>query len=318
MTPWETEFEKPGNAGPGWQSSLQLEVQDDGGEVPYARRQSWPNFVRWLASSFNNHALFEVQHQKFKQVSQTPGESVHAYNVRWNLERDLVDELAGAEVYPAGSVHAEELENIYVRSLLGSFSSRLLDLRSIGNTLSQVMPGEARDTASDGGVSIGLQLLQKHAVKLDNDQIIASELRKLQSPRATTRTFPRKSFSFSPQPRNFQRITHLGADSRFSELEDENAVQSQCCQDLFFKLQTEGKVNWSPAQMKRLWNDKCCFRCGKQGHQWADCKATQPANPKAFQFANLISSDYSEDDDSIPDEDEIRSYLQAVESGHLN
>jgi hypothetical protein len=39
----------------------------------------------------------------------------------------------------------------------------------------------------------------------------------------------------------------LGADSRFSELEYENAADSQCCQDLFFKLQTEGKVNWSPA-----------------------------------------------------------------------
>ncbi len=98
-------------------------------------------------------------------------------------------------------------------------------------------------------------------------------------------------------------------DSRFSELEDENEADSQCCQDLFFKLQTEGQVNWSPAQMKRIWNDKCCFRCGKQG---------QPDNPKAFQFANLISSDCAEDDDSIPHEDEIRSYLQAVESGHLN
>jgi len=318
VTPWETEFEKPGNAGPGWQSSLQLEVQDDGGDVPYARRQSWPKFVKWLAASFNNHALFEVQHTKFKLVSQNPGESVHAYNVRWNLERDLVDELAVADMYPAGSVHAEELESLYIRSLAGSFSSRLLDLRAIGGTLSQIVPPGARNTDSDSGLSVGLQLLQKHAVKLDNDQIIASELRKLQSPRATTRTFPRKPFSFSPQPRNFQRITHLGADSRFSELEDENAADSQCCQDLFFKLQTEGKVNWSPAQMKRLWNDKCCFRCGQQGHQWADCKATQPANPKAFQFANLISSDCSEDDDSIPDEDEIRSYLQAVESGHLN
>jgi hypothetical protein len=69
VTPWETEFEKPGNDGPGWQSSLQLAVQDDGGDVPYARRQSWPKFVKWLASSFNNHALFEVQHAKFKFVS---------------------------------------------------------------------------------------------------------------------------------------------------------------------------------------------------------------------------------------------------------
>jgi hypothetical protein len=134
VTPWETEFEKPGNAGPGWQSSVQLEVQDDDGDVPYERRQSWPKFVKWLAASFNNHALFEVQHAKFKLVSQNPGESVHAYNVRWNLERDLVDELAVADMYPAGSVHAEELECMYIRSLAGSFSCRLLDLRAIGGT----------------------------------------------------------------------------------------------------------------------------------------------------------------------------------------
>ena len=105
---------------------------------------SWPKFVRWLADSFNNHALFEVQHEKFKLVSQNLGESVHTYNVRWNLERDLVDELAVAEVYPAGTVHAMELESMYIRSLAGSFSSRLLELRAIGGTLSQIIPGEAR------------------------------------------------------------------------------------------------------------------------------------------------------------------------------
>ena len=109
-------------------------------------------------------------------------ESVNSYNVRWNLEKDLLDKLAGAEVYPDGSIQAVELESMYIRSLLGSFSSRLLDLRAISETLSQVMPGGARETASDGGLSVGLQLLQKHAVKLDNDQIIASELRQLQSP----------------------------------------------------------------------------------------------------------------------------------------
>jgi hypothetical protein len=177
-------------------------------------------------------------------VSQNPGESVHTYNVRWNLERDLT------------------ISSYYYLH----FPSDIL----------------------------------------------------LQSPRGTTCTFPRTSFSFSSQLRNFQRTTHLGVDSRFSELEDENEAESQCCQDLFFKFQTEVKVNWSPAQMKRLWNDKCCFRCGQQGHQWTDCKDIQPANPKAFQFANLISSDCSEEDDSIPEEDEIRSYLQTVETGYLN
>ena len=62
---------------------------------------------------------------------------MYAYNVRWNLERDLVDELAVAEVYPAGTVHAMELESMYIRSLAGSFSSRLLELRAIGGTLIQ-------------------------------------------------------------------------------------------------------------------------------------------------------------------------------------
>ncbi len=109
--------------------------------------------MKWFASSFNNHVHFEVQHAKFELVSQNPGEWVHTYNVRWNLERDLVDELDVVDMYPAGSVHAEELESMYIRILSGSFRSRLLDLCVI-----------------------------------DNDQVIASELRKLQCPRVTTST----------------------------------------------------------------------------------------------------------------------------------
>ncbi len=79
-------------------------------------RQRWSGVV----------IFFEVQLAKFRLVSQNPGESVHAYNVRWNLERDLVDELVIADVYPAGSVHVEELENLNIRSLAGSLSSLLV------------------------------------------------------------------------------------------------------------------------------------------------------------------------------------------------
>jgi hypothetical protein len=52
---------------------------------------------------------------------------------------------------------------MYVRSLLGPFSSKLTDLRAIRGTLIQVVGG-TRDTASEGCVSIGLSLLQKHTV----------------------------------------------------------------------------------------------------------------------------------------------------------
>ncbi len=169
VVPWETKFERPSNAGPGWQSSLQLEMQDDGWHVPCARRHPWPAFVRWLTATFNVHALFELQHDKFKRLTQKPGESVHAYNVRWNLERELLDELALAEVYPAGSIHEVELENMYIRSLAGSFESKVLDLRAMGGTLGPVFHGDMRDSASDGTIPLGLERFQQHAVKLDNE-----------------------------------------------------------------------------------------------------------------------------------------------------
>jgi len=42
---WEKEFETPGNAEPDWQPALLLEIQDDGGEVPYTHRREWSFFV---------------------------------------------------------------------------------------------------------------------------------------------------------------------------------------------------------------------------------------------------------------------------------
>ena len=52
-------------------------------------------------------------------MTQDPGERVHACNVHWNFERDLVDELTVTELYPAGSVHEKEFENMYIHSLVG-------------------------------------------------------------------------------------------------------------------------------------------------------------------------------------------------------
>ncbi len=43
-------------------------------------------------------------------------ESVNSYNVRWNLEKDLLDELVVAEVHPDGSIQVVEVESMYIQS----------------------------------------------------------------------------------------------------------------------------------------------------------------------------------------------------------
>jgi hypothetical protein len=125
-------------------------VQYSGECILGTRHEYWLCPGSWTKKF--KHALFEVQYEKFKRLSQNPGQSVHAYNVRWNLERDLVDELVVTEVYPVGSVHVVDLESMYIHILVGPFSSRLLDLHVIGDTLSQVVSGGARDTSSNGSL----------------------------------------------------------------------------------------------------------------------------------------------------------------------
>jgi hypothetical protein len=63
---WERGFETPGNAEPGWQPALLLEIQDDGGEVPYTHRREWSFFVRWLCGQLKNPGLYHIQRRVFE------------------------------------------------------------------------------------------------------------------------------------------------------------------------------------------------------------------------------------------------------------
>jgi hypothetical protein len=101
---WEKEFETPGNAEPDWQPALLLEIQDDGGEVPYTHRREWSFFVRCPCGQFKNPGLYQIQRRIFEDVTkQCSGETVYQYNHRWNLEKELLDELASANMYASGT-----------------------------------------------------------------------------------------------------------------------------------------------------------------------------------------------------------------------
>jgi len=50
---------------------------------------------------------------------------------------------------------------------------------------------------------------------------------------------------------------------------------------LFNHLQQSGRIPWSKAQMRKLFDENRCFKCTGQGHQKSDCR-NPAANPKEF------------------------------------
>ena len=59
----------------------------------------------------------------------------------WGSKSGRSTDLPSFELYPAGTIHEEELENMYIHSLIGPFSSKLTDLHVIRGTLNQVVGG---------------------------------------------------------------------------------------------------------------------------------------------------------------------------------
>jgi hypothetical protein len=68
----------PGNADPGWQPALLLEIQDDGGEVPYTHRREWSFFVCWLCGQLKNPGVYHIHRRVFEDFTkQRSGEAVY-------------------------------------------------------------------------------------------------------------------------------------------------------------------------------------------------------------------------------------------------
>ena len=334
---WEKEFETPGNAEPGWQPALLLEIQDDSGEVPYTHRRDWPFFVRWLCGQFKNPGLYQIQRRVFEDFTrQRPGESVYQYNHRWNLEKELLDELASANMYAPGT-YSCLLEDIYIRSLLLPLGNKLRDLKAVGTTLLKILPNlrGAQDPGHEEEVKLPLEIkfLQEHAVEIEKDQLVSLELHRLET--GTSRLISSRKTIISPSPSfarstsSHPRVHNLSAPARITELESGSELGDNPTAQFYHKLRGQGRTLWSREQMQRLWAERRCFKCGGADHQSADCNNT-PADPKHFRFSNLVSEAHSAYDDTcgedvlsahqldIPHDVSIFEYLQSVEAAPLN
>jgi hypothetical protein len=118
-----------------WQPALLLDIQDDGGEVPYTHRREWSFFVRWLCGQFKTPGVYHIQ-CRLLRISLN---SVRVRQFTNNLEQELLDDLVSTNMYAPGT-YSSLLEDIYVRSLLLPLANKLRDLKVVGTTLMKILP----------------------------------------------------------------------------------------------------------------------------------------------------------------------------------
>ena len=182
--------------------------------------------MRWLCKKFKNPGLYQIQRRVFEDFTkQRSGETVYQYNHRWNLEKELLDELVSANMYEPGT-YSCWFEDIYIRSVLLPLGNKLRDLKTVGTTLLKILPSlrDAQDPGYEEEVKLSLEIkfLKKHAVEIEKDQLVSSELYRLET--GTSRLiFSRKvitspSLSFVRSTSSSPRVNNLATSAHTTEM----------------------------------------------------------------------------------------------------
>jgi hypothetical protein len=253
-----------------------------------------------LCGQFKNPGLYQIQRRIFEDFTkQRSGEVVYQYNHRWNLEEELLDELASANMYVPGT-YSCLFEDIYVRSLLPPLGNKLRDVKAVGTTLIKILPnlrGAQDPHEEEVKLPLEIKFLQEHVVEIEKDQLVALELYRLETGTfrliSSRKVIISPSRSFGRSTSSHPRVNNLAVSARITELESGSELGDNPTAQIYHKLRGQGRILWSREQMQRL----CCFKCGGTEHQSADCTNT-PADPKHFLFSSLVSEANAAPDDT--------------------
>ena len=67
-------------------------------------------------------------------------------------------------------------------------------------------------------------------------------------------------------------------------------TDSEDTHSLYAHLHQEGRVPWSPNQLKVLYSENRCFKCSQTGHTVKECPNAD-AGPKTVRFRHLATDD---------------------------
>ena len=169
----------------------------------------------------------------------------------------------------------------------------------------------------DGGCEPRLLQLQQAAVALESELKDAPQHfagSDAPTARFTTTTATRATDPFRSRrgPSPASRSLRLPAPPRIHNLDaDDGEVEETELELLYQKLANEGRVSWTRAQIKKLFDENRCFKCTEQGHKAPECK-NAAVNPRTHRFSHNLVEIVSFNDD----EELLFNALLDVEAGN--
>ena len=267
---WRDEMERPAHASPTWQ--IWDKDEEFGHNNSEAARTTFPKYARWLCDTYKDDHLFFQQKNVFDHCFQKSGERTIDFNRRWLDQKRLVDELAGEFLYDASSRHTELLLNLYLSHLHPDIASSVRAFK-LQSQMTVKMQAQIAPQSSDTP-AMTLHHLQEYAVDVKAQMAAARTMRSSYSPVTNSRsTTPWRGVSRSQPPRLLTALT---------DAEDTHS--------LYARLHQEGRVSWSPHQLKLLFSENRCFKCSQTGHTAKDCP-NAAVDPKTVRFHHLAIDD---------------------------
>ena len=294
-------------------------------------------FAKWLQKRFTSSTLTVGQLQQQLRNLRQGSRLIFEHNAEFNRLLDLIHELRlvhdtdysqlfQGETNPMRREFREDRLQ-YLRSIredIAGMLYRWVVTKNIERTFDQLpaadTAGMERDVLAsrfklDGGCEPRLLQLQQAAVALESELKDAPQhFARSDAPAArfTTATRATDPFRSRRGPSPASRSLRLPAPPRIHHLDaDDGEVEETELELLYQKLANEGRVSWTRAQIKKLFDENRCFKCTEQGHKAPECK-NAAVNPRTHRFSHNLVEIVSFNDD----EELLFNALLEVEAGN--
>jgi hypothetical protein len=282
------------------------ELYDAEFRPPRPQSLIYSHFAKWLSDRFKSTSMSVKSLQdRLRNLRQGREESVFDHNAKFNRLLRMIHDLRLMHDKAYAKLH----EGMAIGERIEFREDRLTYLDSIHPHLAEFVHRWIIEKGLDvvfGPARASIDELSRDRIasRVQLDGADEPDLKQLQEGAVVAEVKVRERPDFyrtwlrGRQPDPF-RSRHspspprrrLPPPARINNLEAEFVVDAELAETdlelLFQKLSKEGRLGWTRAQLKKLFNEDRCFQCAQKGHKSSECRNPR-VNPRDCRFDNLV------------------------------